>query len=138
VIALGLLALVVAASFAIWVAAPQPATGVHGGPVLPRNVEMYPGLLAALPEGGFLEFVGVVEDSRCPADAACVWQGRVVAEFAFRGERVLAAYAGGETAMEPVQGYRIAIEGVQPYPFASQAGIAPDAYRVTVTVTEAR
>lgn len=30
-----------------------------------------------LAEGGSLAFLGIPEDSRCPLDALCIWQGRV-------------------------------------------------------------
>lgn len=36
-----------------------------------------------------VQFVGVVEDSRCPADVTCVWEGRVVTRWQVVGETVV-------------------------------------------------
>ena len=58
-------------------------------------------------------------------------------EFEVAGERALVTFIGGDTVGEPVAGYVVTIEDVQPYPLASQPADEAD-YRVTVTVTEAR
>ena len=68
----------------------------------------------------------VIEDSRCPADAMCVQQGRA---------RVLARIASGGTSAEiemilggaPTRlGRRIDLVAVCPYPLASQPAAAGD------------
>ncbi|MCK9486181.1 MAG: hypothetical protein M0R73_05675 [Dehalococcoidia bacterium] len=87
-----------------------------------------------LPDGAVLGFVEVVEDSRCPADAMCAWQGRAVLAFTLDGERFEVEYLGEEQRVE-VAGVRIPLRDVQPYPLASQPADAED-YEVTLVVSE--
>jgi len=67
-----------------------------------------------------VQFLSVEEDSRCPIEAVCVWEGNVVAAFA------LTAGAGGthleflNTAVEPrsvdYSGVRVTLVAVSPLP----------------------
>jgi len=121
------------AFFVLWTAAPGQASTPQGGSALPRNVEMRPGDRALFPDGQHIEFIGVVEDSRCPADVFCIWQGRAVIEFEVAGQRMRVTFIGGESVSEPVGGYAVTVGDVQPYLLASQPTEDAD-YRVTVTV----
>lgn len=90
------------------------------------------GTSVKLPDGSVLGFVEVVEDSRCPADAMCIWQGRAVVAFTLDGERFEVEYLG-EAQVVKEGGVQIAVRDVQPYPLASQPAEVED-YEVTVTV----
>jgi len=129
------IAVAMLAASAIWLFSPGQASTLEGGPALPRSAEMKPGDRALFPDGQYIEFVGMAEDSRCPADAFCIWQGRAVVEFEVAGEQVLLTFIGGDTIGEAIAGYVVTIEDVQPYPLASQP-TADEDYRVTVTVSQ--
>jgi len=133
-----LLGLVVAMGiFTLWITAPSQASSLNGGPVLPRAVEMQPGDRALFPDGSYLTFIGIVEDSRCPADAMCIWQGRAVALFEYAGEQYEMVYLGHDAIDGSLPGYNVIIHDVQPYPLAS-IPTADEDYRLTVTVEVAR
>lgn len=73
----------------------------------------------------------LVEDSRCPATAACVWEGRLVitAEVERGGSRETGELTLGKTATiagQPVLFYDAA-------PEAKEGGTDRDAYRFTFT-----
>ena len=85
-----------------------------------------------------LEFVEVSGDSRCPADAVCIWGGDAVVWL-----RATAGTAGttldlhtGDSARASAtfQGLRVELKELQPYPFSSRT-IAQGDYRATLTVT---
>jgi hypothetical protein len=46
-----------------------------------REWTQLPGESVELQTGGQLRLAGITENSRCPADAFCVWQGRIVFKF---------------------------------------------------------
>lgn len=139
-----MLVLTVLTSFSMWLSAVNEAVSSHSTPThapvsLPRGVDLALGERVALPDGGWVEFVAVLEDSRCPADVVCVWQGRAVLEFDVTGERVAVTLIGGESVSDPevTTGHRIVVEDVHPYPKASQPSDSDD-YRVTISVVTAR
>lgn len=86
-----------------------------------------------------LEFEEVLEDSRCPADVTCVWQGNARLRLAasVRGEEPVQVELN--TGLEPraatAHGFEIALEQVQPTP-ASARSIAASDYLATLRVTE--
>lgn len=128
------MALTILAASAMWFSSPGQASTPEAIPSLPRGVEMQPGDRALLADGRYIEFAGIVEDSRCPADVFCIWQGRAVVKFQVAGESVLVTFIGGDSISEPVAGYFVTVDDVQPYPRASQP-TEQDGYVVTVTVT---
>jgi len=73
-----------------------------------------------LPDGTVLTFVELVEDSRCPADAMCIWQGRALLAFEHEGERFVVTFLGDDGASTMLGGYGLQVLDVQPYPLASQ------------------
>jgi hypothetical protein len=96
-----------------------------------------PGQHLVLRDGTVLRFVGVVGDSRCPADVMCIHQGEAVVAFELEaaggeaGEFEMTFDGGVATAS--VDGYSIELAAVWPYPLASQPAEAGD-YTVEVTI----
>ena len=85
-----------------------------------RPVTLGVGESFELPDGSVLEFVGLVEDSRCPADAMCIWQGQAVLQFALDGQRFKTTFTGPDDEVVVVAGWAVQVLDVQPYPLASQ------------------
>ncbi len=73
-----------------------------------------------LPDGTVLEFVELVDDSRCPADATCIWQGQARLAFEHDGERFILTYLSPDEATVMLGAYGLQVLDVQPYPLASQ------------------
>lgn len=68
-----------------------------------------------------------VEDSRCPLDVVCVWEGEVAARLEARagdGEpqalTLTFRHEGDERATASVAGFQIRLLGVDPYPVAAK------------------
>ncbi|MGH9933479.1 MAG: hypothetical protein ACRD3Z_00015 [Nitrososphaerales archaeon] len=87
-------------------------------------------------------FLNVTEDSRCPADAVCVWEGQVTVLLnVMRNEEDLGDFdltlRGGDKnlAIKTFDGYSIQLLKVDPYPFASQPTELTD-YVATLQVSE--
>ncbi|MGE3961813.1 MAG: hypothetical protein AB7F65_09050 [Dehalococcoidia bacterium] len=89
-----------------------------------------------LPDGAELEFVELVQDSRCPADAMCIWQGEAVLQLALDGQRFQVAFSSPDDEVRVVDGWAIQVLDVQPYPLASQPHDPADT-EVTVRVYRA-
>ena len=107
------------------------------GPTVPIDEEfvLAPGDSATV-EDLEVRFLRVLNDSRCPADANCVWQGDATVQIAAtidRRTRELELHTS-ETKPVTYEGYSIHLVQLQPYPFSSRT-IQPDDYRVTVKVT---
>ncbi|MEX2032587.1 MAG: hypothetical protein WEA81_06935, partial [Dehalococcoidia bacterium] len=88
-----------------------------------------------LPDGAVFRFAGVVEDLRCPADAMCIWQGRVVVALTLDDARFKVAYLGEDASVEAA-GYIVTVHEVQPYPLASQPTDVED-YVLVMSVSKA-
>ncbi|MCK9493867.1 MAG: hypothetical protein M0R75_00035 [Dehalococcoidia bacterium] len=73
-----------------------------------------------LPDGTTVEFVALLEDSRCPADAMCIWQGQARLQFEHDGEPFVITFQGPDDASVVLGGYGMQVLDVQPYPLASQ------------------
>lgn len=85
-------------------------------------------------QGLHVEFVRVVEDSRCPSDAVCVWAGEVKVQLSTRintAEAVQHEITAGQHAS--VGEYRLVVVRVQPERISTRR-IAPEEYRVTLKV----
>lgn len=84
--------------------------------------------------GGGVKIVplAVTEDSRCPADAVCVQAGTV------RVRALVNETEQNFTLNQPrtIAGKTIELVAVRPYPYASQAPIAPSDYRFTFSIYE--
>jgi len=89
-----------------------------------------------------LRFLNVTEDSRCPADVVCIWEGQVtVLVNVMRDDQNLGDFdltiRGGDKslAIKTFDGYSVQLMKVDPYPFASQPTEFTD-YVATLLVSE--
>jgi hypothetical protein len=102
---------------------------------LNQEIQLAPAERASFgPQALEVEFVRVVEDSRCPTDATCVWAGEVKVELSIRSG------AGAASTHEVIAGqfadisdYRVFVLQVQPQPISTRK-ISPEEYRVTLRV----
>lgn len=75
--------------------------------------------------------VNVTEDSRCPSDVACVWEGQVaVVVNVSQGDQMMGSFelvsrAGYENmSVKNFDGYSIELLGVEPYPESSRMDLS--------------
>ena len=68
-------------------------------------------------------FTAVVSDSRCPANAMCIWQGTAVGRFSFTKNNETAIFDLSTLDMPPtynkdtvLMGYKIEFVNLHPYP----------------------
>jgi hypothetical protein len=87
-------------------------------------------------ESVMVTFVGVSGDSRCPADAICVWGGSATVTIAVVSGLSSQDYELHTGDMQPVvhNGLTIGLVQLSPYPFSARP-IAPGEYRATLKVT---
>jgi hypothetical protein len=90
-------------------------------------------------DGFYLEFKEVKEDSRCPSDVTCIWEGRItcavtvtIAHYTSGLELVQAGLTEEYTTKEH-EGYRISYK-VTPYPRSGQQ-ITRDMYRLHLVIS---
>ncbi len=87
-----------------------------------------------------LRFVSVPEDSRCPVDVDCVWEGdarvHLLLSFADSAAQTLDLHTGLQPRFEFVRGYRITLERLEPAPH-SEARIPQERYAADLRVTRA-
>lgn len=108
--------------------APQSAS-------LNQEIQLAPGQQAAYQQQALnVEFVRVVDDSRCPSDVTCVWAGEVKVQLATRinaAEAVQHEIIAGQHAT--VGDFRLLVVKVQPEPISTRP-VSPEEYRVTLRV----
>lgn len=96
------------------------------------------GQAAKLEAGPSVQFVGVGEDSRCPVDVQCVWQGNAAIVLEVRSgsdvARVTVNSAGGDQFPRSARAGGYTIELVDVRPEARQTRPVPEAYSVTLRV----
>lgn len=99
--------------------------------------ELAPGDSAAV-EGLTVSFQAVTQDSRCPIDVVCVWQGDASVLLSLEAAAEPAATRELHTGIEPREtsfaSYVVRLVSVAPAP-RSSAKIEPEDYRVTLLVT---
>ena len=86
-----------------------------------------------------LRFDVVTSDSRCPADAICVWQGDATAVFSVQlggGSSSLTLHTTGEGRQASASGFTLTLVRLDPYPYASRP-ISPSDYRALLRVDPA-
>jgi hypothetical protein len=110
------------------------------GPAVPINQQftLAPGEAAAIDRAGLrLQFMRVIGDSRCPADAICVWIGdATVLVRVFVGTQTSDYDLHTNNSLQStvdIGGVRIALVQLQPYPFSNRP-IQPADYRATLEV----
>lgn len=110
------------------------------GPTVPVNQQftLAPGEAASIDQTGLrVQFVRVMADSRCPADALCIWIGDAsvhvrVVEGGATSDYDLHTANSEQTTIEH-RGTRISLVQLQPYPFSHRT-IEPSDYRATLEV----
>ncbi len=105
---------------------------------LPDTVELKPGQSVHLPDQGYrITFLSVPADSRCPAEARCVWAGDAAIQLKISGSE--ARDCTLHTTLNPksiaLERVDIALMKVAPYPSLSSP-INPWEYRVRLALTE--
>ncbi len=110
------------------------APGSHAAS-LGQEVLLAPGEQAVFdPHGLVVEFLKVIEDSRCPTDVTCVWAGEVKLQLSTRiraAEAVRHEITMGQDAT--LGEFRLAVVRVQPERLSTRE-ISPEEYRVTLRV----
>jgi len=129
----------------------QSTYAQYGNPAVSSDPTVYPKLEEEFQLGQdelaffeseniWIRFVNVREDSRCPADVLCVWQGRVsIAVNVIKGEQnigfPLTVGESDSLALQTFDGYYIRLIEVEPYPFSSHE-IQSSEYIATLLVSE--
>jgi hypothetical protein len=132
---MGLLRIVLAALFLSACSGGNPV-----GPIVPLNQEftLAPGGAVTV-EGSNtrVQFVEVTGDSRCPANARCIWAGDAVVEIRIAEPGSSSDYdlhtADAQHAVATHRDFQVRLLGLQPYPFTDRP-VAPADYRVTLEV----
>jgi len=88
-------------------------------------------------------FDSLIEDSRCPANAICVWQGAAVARFSFTNNQETSSFRLSTINMPPnyikdtvVMGYKIEFINLTPYPGTVPSPIPDNDRKVEVKITK--
>jgi hypothetical protein len=94
------------------------------------------------PAGEQLTFKKLVEDSRCPANAMCIWQGMVTVEMQARVGSKTETFTLTTNPQDPktwavVLGYEVTLVNVFPYPGTSVEEVQESDYWVEVTAVKA-
>ena len=85
-----------------------------------------------------ITFSEILEDSRCPADAICIWEGRASIGMDVKskeGIQNVILMTGEETTVF-FDLYEIHLVNVLPYPFSSKK-ILPEEYSATISISKA-
>lgn len=102
---------------------------------LDQDIQLAPGDRAVFAEQKLdVEFVRVVEDSRCPTDVTCVWAGEVKVQLSTRIDAAKAVpheIVAGQQAT--VGEFRVIVVQVQPEKVSTRE-ISPEEYRMTLKV----
>lgn len=84
-----------------------------------------------------IRFLRVAEDSRCPSDVVCVWEGNAKIELEFslegRGKTVVALNSTHEPQEAVFAGFRVKFLALEPYPKSTQP-LQPHKYRAKLIV----
>jgi hypothetical protein len=88
-------------------------------------------------------FDSVIEDSRCPANAICIWQGAAVARFSITKNNETSSFRLSTITMPPkyikdtiVMGYKIEFINMSPYPGTVPSPIPDNDRKVEIKITK--
>jgi hypothetical protein len=85
-----------------------------------------------------LEFTTVAEESRCPANAYCVWEGNARILLTLTHDRATTVVALNTSRQFPTsatfEGYYVELRRLDPYPAGVGTGPLPQSYEATVFV----
>ena len=81
-----------------------------------------------------VRFLSVTEDSRCPFDATCVWQGEVKVQFEIDDGKSPAQIELRELDSRVIGAHRLTLVDVEPEA-VSDHRITPQEYRATLKVS---
>lgn len=105
---------------------------------LNQEIQLAPKEQAVYEQQGLtVEFIRVVDDSRCPTDVTCIWAGEVKVQLSTRmhtAEPVQHEITAGQHAT--VGEWRVVVVRVQPERTSTRQ-ISPEEYRVTLRVASA-
>ena len=98
-----------------------------------------PGETARLPEGTLrVRFDEVTEDSRCPRDVACPWQGRALVALTVHteaGAEQVRLEVTAPARSETIGRYKVELLSLFPEPVSTRP-IPPNEYRINLRVLE--
>lgn len=91
-----------------------------------------------------ITFENLVEESRCPADAICVWEGRAVVEIKVQEEEEVAMYIlatsnsvdGDSLLTFQHNNYEVKLLGVWPFPGVLPGPVTNEDYNIELEITE--
>ena len=88
-----------------------------------------------------ITLLNVLDDSRCPSDVTCIWEGTVSAEVNIvkdgenRGKYVIPFGLIDSAALQSIDGFFIMLYDVKPYPISTNQ-ITPSEYVATLIVSK--
>ena len=88
-------------------------------------------------------FTALVSDSRCPANAMCIWQGTATAKFSLTKDHETRTFVLSTIDMPPtykkdtvLMGYKIEFVNLTPYPGTVPSPVPPDQIRAELKITK--
>jgi hypothetical protein len=88
-------------------------------------------------------FDSLISDSRCPANAMCIWQGTAVAKFSLRKNNETNTFVLATINMSPnyrkdttMMGYKIEFVNLSPYPGTVQTPVPSDQIKAELKITK--
>ena len=88
-------------------------------------------------------FDSVINDSRCPANAVCIWQGTAVAKFSLTKNDETTSFELATINMSPnyhkdttIMGYKIEFVNLYPYPGTVPTPVPADQINVELKITK--
>ena len=88
-------------------------------------------------------FDSLLSDSRCPANAMCIWQGTATAKFSFTKDNETASFVLSTLDMPPtytkdtiLMGYKIEFINLSPYPGTVPQPVPADKIKAEIKITK--
>ena len=95
----------------------------HGPIVILSQFQLKPNQTASAPNNIDVKFLNVIDDSRCPSDVTCIWQGKstIIVNVVKSGQNVgnfsLTSGLGYKNAtVQILDGYFLQLTKIEPYP----------------------